>query len=59
MNYQFMRQALMAGVLMGICVRCGHLIVQRMALLGDVVVPAVLPLCSLSSTMIKCGSLIR
>ncbi|MEM9003957.1 MAG: metal ABC transporter permease [Cyanobacteria bacterium P01_F01_bin.86] len=44
-NYEFMRQALMAGVLMGIlCPIVGtYLIVQRMALLGDVVAHAVLP----------------
>ena len=44
-NYDFMRQALMAGVLMGIlCPIVGtYLIVQRMALLGDVVAHAVLP----------------
>ncbi|MEM9768461.1 MAG: metal ABC transporter permease [Cyanobacteria bacterium P01_D01_bin.71] len=40
-----MRQALMAGVLMGIlCPIVGtYLLVQRMALLGDVVAHAVLP----------------
>ena len=45
LNYEFMRQALMAGVLMGIlCPIVGtYLIVQRMALLGDVVAHAVLP----------------
>lgn len=44
-NYEFMRQALMAGVLIGIlCPIIGtYLIVQRMALLGDVVAHAVLP----------------
>ncbi len=44
-NYEFMRQALMAGVLIGIlCPIVGtYLIVQRMALLGDVVAHAVLP----------------
>ena len=44
-NYEFMRQALMAGVLIGIlCPVIGtYLIVQRMALLGDVVAHAVLP----------------
>ena len=44
-NYEFMRQALAAGVLMGIlCPIVGaYLIVQRMALLGDVVAHAVLP----------------
>ena len=45
LSYEFMRQALMAGVLMGIlCPIIGtYLIVQRMALLGDVVAHAVLP----------------
>ena len=45
LNYEFMRQALMAGVLMGIlCPIVGtYLLVQRMALLGDVVAHAVLP----------------
>ena len=40
-----MRQALMAGMLMGIlCPIVGtYLLVQRMALLGDVVAHAVLP----------------
>ena len=44
-NYEFMRQALMAGGLIGIlCPVVGtYLIVQRMALLGDVVAHAVLP----------------
>lgn len=44
-TYEFMRQALMAGVLIGIlCPVIGtYLIVQRMALLGDVVAHAVLP----------------
>ena len=44
-SYEFMRQALMAGVLMGVlCPIIGtYLIVQRMALLGDVVAHAVLP----------------
>lgn len=44
-SYEFMRQALMAGVLIGIlCPVVGtYLIVQRMALLGDVVAHAVLP----------------
>ncbi|PZO15531.1 MAG: hypothetical protein DCF25_13485 [Leptolyngbya foveolarum] len=44
-SYEFMRQALMAGVLIGIlCPIIGtYLIVQRMALLGDVVAHAVLP----------------
>ena len=44
-TYEFMRQALMAGVLIGIlCPIIGtYLIVQRMALLGDVVAHAVLP----------------
>lgn len=44
-NYEFMRQALMAGVLIGVlCPIVGtYLIVQRMALLGDVVAHAVLP----------------
>ncbi|MEM8640729.1 MAG: metal ABC transporter permease, partial [Cyanobacteria bacterium P01_G01_bin.54] len=45
LSYDFMRQALMAGVLMGIlCPIVGtYLLVQRMALLGDVVAHAVLP----------------
>lgn len=45
LSYEFMRQALMAGVLMGIlCPIVGtYLLVQRMALLGDVVAHAVLP----------------
>ncbi|MEM9217220.1 MAG: metal ABC transporter permease [Cyanobacteria bacterium P01_F01_bin.150] len=45
LNYEFMRQALTAGVLMGmLCPIVGtYLIVQRMALLGDVVAHAVLP----------------
>ena len=45
LSYEFMRQALTAGVLMGIlCPIVGtYLIVQRMALLGDVVAHAVLP----------------
>lgn len=44
-NYDFMRQALLAGVLIGIlCPVVGtYLIVQQMALLGDVVAHAVLP----------------
>jgi manganese/iron transport system permease protein len=44
-NYDFMRQALIAGVLIGImCPVVGsYLIVLRMALLGDVVAHAVLP----------------
>ncbi|MEL6492513.1 MAG: metal ABC transporter permease [Cyanobacteria bacterium J06634_6] len=44
-NYEFMRQALTAGVLIGIlCPIIGtYLIVQRMAMLGDVVAHAVLP----------------
>lgn len=44
-NYDFMRQALIAGVLIGtVCPMVGaYLIVQRMALLGDVVAHAVLP----------------
>ncbi|MEL7067496.1 MAG: metal ABC transporter permease [Cyanobacteria bacterium J06581_3] len=44
-NYEFMRQALTAGVLVGIlCPIVGtYLIVQRMAMLGDVVAHAVLP----------------
>ena len=44
-TYEFMRQALMAGVLIGIlCPIVGtYLIVQRMAMLGDVVAHAVLP----------------
>lgn len=44
-SYEFMRQALMAGVLAGIlCPVVGtYLIVQRMALLGDVIAHAVLP----------------
>ncbi|MBT9314815.1 metal ABC transporter permease [Leptothoe spongobia] len=45
LNYDFMRQALMAGVLIGVlCPVVGtFLIVQQMALLGDVVAHAVLP----------------
>ena len=45
LNYEFMRQALIAGMLMGIsCPIVGtYLLVQRMALLGDVVAHAVLP----------------
>lgn len=45
LSYEFMQQALTAGVLMGIlCPIVGtYLIVQRMALLGDVVAHAVLP----------------
>ena len=45
LSYEFMRQALTGGVLMGIlCPIVGtYLIVQRMALLGDVVAHAVLP----------------
>ncbi|MEM9769403.1 MAG: metal ABC transporter permease [Cyanobacteria bacterium P01_D01_bin.71] len=45
LSYEFMRQALMAGVLMGVlCPIVGtYLLVQRMALLGDVVAHAVLP----------------
>lgn len=45
LNYDFMRQALLAGVLIGIlCPVVGtYLIVQRMALLGDVVAHAILP----------------
>ncbi|MEM9092523.1 MAG: metal ABC transporter permease [Cyanobacteria bacterium P01_F01_bin.53] len=44
-NYEFMRQALTAGVLIGIlCPIVGtYLIVQRMSMLGDVVAHAVLP----------------
>ncbi|PSN15007.1 hypothetical protein C7271_21245 [filamentous cyanobacterium CCP5] len=44
-NYEFMRLALVGGVLVGIlCPVVGsYLIVQRMALLGDVVAHAVLP----------------
>lgn len=43
--YEFMRNALMAGVLIGIlCPVVGtYLVVQRMALLGDVIAHAVLP----------------
>ncbi|MEM8503804.1 MAG: metal ABC transporter permease [Cyanobacteria bacterium P01_D01_bin.1] len=45
LTYDFMRQALMAGVLIGIlCPIVGtYLIVQRMAMLGDVVSHAILP----------------
>lgn len=45
LNYDFMRQALMASVLVGIvCPVIGtYLIVQRMAMLGDVVAHGVLP----------------
>ena len=45
LNYEFMRHALLAGVLIGIlCPVVGtYLIVQQMALLGDVVAHAVLP----------------
>lgn len=45
LGYEFMRNALMAGVLVGVlCPVMGtYLIVQRMALLGDVIAHAVLP----------------
>lgn len=45
LSYEFMQQALMAGVLIGIlCLIVGtYLLVQRMALLGDVVAHSVLP----------------
>jgi manganese/iron transport system permease protein len=45
LNYDFMRQALLAGLLIGlVCPVVGsYLIVQRMAMLGDVVAHAVLP----------------
>ncbi|MFE4106921.1 metal ABC transporter permease [Almyronema epifaneia] len=45
LSYDFMRDALMAGILIGIlCPVVGtYLIVQRMALLGDVVAHALLP----------------
>ncbi|MEL6130769.1 MAG: metal ABC transporter permease [Cyanobacteria bacterium J06626_18] len=45
LSYEFMRQSLIAGVLMGIlCPIVGtYLLVQRMALFGDVVAHAVLP----------------
>lgn len=45
LSYDFMRHALMAGVLVGIlCPVVGcYLVVQRMALLGDVIAHAVLP----------------
>ena len=45
LSYEFMRQALMAGVLIGIlCPIVGtYLIVQRMAMLGDVISHAILP----------------
>ncbi|MEL6605292.1 MAG: metal ABC transporter permease [Cyanobacteria bacterium J06614_10] len=45
LSYEFMRQALMSGVLIGIlCPVIGtYLIVQRMAMLGDVVSHAILP----------------
>ncbi|MEL6261447.1 MAG: metal ABC transporter permease [Cyanobacteria bacterium J06626_6] len=45
LSYEFMRQALMAGVLIGIlCPIVGtYLIVQRMAMLGDVIAHAILP----------------
>ena len=41
LNYEFMRQALLASVLAGVvCPIIGtYLIVQRMAMLGDVVAP--------------------
>ena len=44
-NYEFMRQAMIAGVLIGIlCPIVGtYLIVQRMAMLGDVISHAILP----------------
>ena len=44
-NYEFMRLALMAGVLIGIlCPIVGaYLLVQRMAMLGDVISHAILP----------------
>ncbi len=49
-NYEFMRHALMIGLLVGIlCPVVGtYLIVQRMALLGDVIAHCVLPGLSLS-----------
>ncbi|NJN88134.1 MAG: metal ABC transporter permease [Leptolyngbyaceae cyanobacterium SL_7_1] len=45
LSYEFMRHALIAGVLIGIlCPIIGsYLVVQRMALLGDVIAHAVLP----------------
>jgi len=45
LNYDFMRQALAAGVIIGLlCPGVGsYLVVQRMALLGDVIAHAVLP----------------
>jgi manganese/iron transport system permease protein len=45
LSYEFMRQALIAGVLAGmLCPVVGcYLVVQRMALLGDVIAHAVLP----------------
>jgi manganese/iron transport system permease protein len=49
-NYEFMRRAIAVGILVGIlCPIVGsYLIVQRMALLGDVIAHAVLPGLSLS-----------
>jgi manganese/iron transport system permease protein len=49
-NYEFMRRAIVIGILVGIlCPIVGsYLIVQRMALLGDVIAHAVLPGLSLS-----------
>ncbi len=49
-NYEFMRRAIAIGILVGIlCPIVGsYLIVQRMALLGDVIAHAVLPGLSLS-----------
>lgn len=45
LSYEFMRQALLAGLLVGmLCPAVGcYLVVQRMALLGDVIAHAVLP----------------
>jgi manganese/iron transport system permease protein len=50
LNYEFVRNALMAGLLVGLlCPVVGsYLIVQRMALLGDVIAHSVLPGLSLS-----------
>ncbi len=50
LHYEFMRNALMAGILVGLlCPVVGsYLIVQRMALLGDVIAHSVLPGLSLS-----------
>ncbi|MGB3199489.1 MAG: metal ABC transporter permease [Nodosilinea sp.] len=55
LSYDFMRQALMASVLVGIlCPIIGtYLIVQRMAMLGDVVAHGVLPGLAIASFLIS------